>query len=146
MALLSFRLSNISHCLCFDTVSAQVWHYSALFFQTHFVWPLTHFCGVCVHLCGIERGDASLPLQSPLRQIGLKCEWGGEEAPQSVSFHQSWQLLLLHITRSHFYRHTSQPMSSHLHSPAFKLYCSVCTNVAYQQWWFFFQLAMEFEK
>lgn len=37
------------------------------------------------------------------------------------------------LPRSHFYSHTSQPMSSHLHSPACKLYRSVSTNDAYQQ-------------
>lgn len=116
---------------------AQVWLYSALLFQVHFVWPLKRFCGVSALVCGIEWGDASLPLQPSLPQIGVECEWGEKkrkEAPQPVSLHQSWQLLLFHITRSHFYRHTSQPMSSHLHSTACKLYCLVSTNDAYQQW------------
>lgn len=120
--------------------------YSALLFQVHFVWPLMRFCGVCVCVCavvcGSERGNASLPLWPSLPQIGVECESEKkkkEKRSTSARFTPSIMTApsLPHHSfppRSHFYSHTSQPMSSHLHSPACKLYRSVSTNDAYQQW------------
>lgn len=96
---------------------------------------------VCVRafVCGSERGNASLPLRPSLPQIGVECEWGKKEKRStSARFTPSIMTApsLPHHSfspRSHFYSHTSQPMSSHLHSPACKLYRSVSTNDAYQQ-------------
>lgn len=126
----------ISHSLRFCTCSAHIYLYSALLFHFHFVWPLVHFRGprVCLHSRALH-----CLLQPSLPLIGVeweseKRERGRKEAPQPASLHQWWQLLLFHIARSHFYSRTSQPMSSHLPSPACKLYCSVPTNDAYQQW------------
>lgn len=67
---------------------AQVWLYSALLFQVHFVWPLKRFCGVSALVCGIEWGDASLPLRPSLPQIGVECEWGKKREKKHLSsFH-----------------------------------------------------------
>lgn len=99
----------ISHCLCFYTFSAQVclpaqvFLYSALLFQVHFVWPLMRFCGVCVRLC-VGASEAMLHCLYGLHCLRLELNVSGEKkrkgAPQPVSLHQSWQLLLFHITRS----------------------------------------------
>lgn len=105
-------------------------------FQVHFVWPLMRFGSLC------ERGDASLPPRPSLPQIGVEWESLGEKKKKgstSACFTPSIMTAasLPHHSfspRSHFYSHTSQPMSSHLHSPACKLYRSVSTNDAYQQW------------
>lgn len=83
---------------------------------------------VCVHF-RVGASEAMLGCLCGLRVFtselneNPKKEWKG--APQSVSLHQTWRLLLFHITRSYFYSHTSQPLSSHLHSPACKLHCSL---------------------
>lgn len=120
---------------------AQVCFYSALLFQVHFVWPLMRFCGVRAFVCGSKRGDASLPRRPSLPQIGVECESEKKREKKHLSpFHSInhdssfSSTSLVPPPRSHFYSHTSQPMSSHLHSPACKLYRSVSTNDAYQQW------------
>lgn len=96
-----------------------------------------HFC---MRACASEWGNASLPLRPSLPQIGVEWELKKKEKRStSTRFTPSIMTApsLPHHSfppHSHFYSHTSQPMSSHLHSPACKLYCSVSTNDAYQQW------------
>lgn len=112
-----------------------------LFRDTFFLFILFDhsciFCGLCVFVCASERGNASLP---PLPQTAV--EWESkkkEKRSTSARFTPSIMTAssLPHHSfppRSRFYSHTSQPMSSHLPSPACKLYHSVSTNDAYQQW------------
>lgn len=98
--------------------------------------PRSYCLTISCILRSAKQGDASLPLQPPLPQIAVECQSSGErwkEAPQPFSLHQSRQLLF-QITRSHFYSHTPQPMSSHLRSPACKLHRSVSPNDADRQW------------
>lgn len=95
---------------------------------------------VCTLVCGNERGNASLPLRPSLPQIGVECESKKKKEKRSTSARFTPSIMtalsLPHHSfppHSHFYSHTSRPMSSHLHSPACKLYRSVSTNDAYQQ-------------
>lgn len=125
----------ISRCLWFHTFSAQVCLYSALL--SRFIL-FDHSCVfvVCV-------SEAMLHCLYGLRRLRLELNGnrGEEKRERSTSARFTPSIMtapsLPHHSfppRSHFYSHTSQPMSSHLHSPACKLYRSVSTNDAYQQW------------
>lgn len=129
----------ISHCLCLLTFPAQVCRHSAPLFWVHFVWPLMRCCGVCVCACVRRCFTASAAF------TGSDWSWIWIEKKKREKRSTSACLTPSIMTapslphhsfppRSHFYSHTSQPMSSHLHSSACKLYCSVSTNDAYQQW------------
>lgn len=73
------------------------------FFQVHFVWPLMRFF-VCAYVCEWERASKAMlhclrGLRSLILELNGNLKKKRKEAPQPVSLHQSWQLLLFHITR-----------------------------------------------
>lgn len=98
---------------------------------------------VCVFVCGSKRASEAMPqcvygLHRLRLELNVNQEKKKEKRSTSARFTPSIMTApsLPHHSfppRSHFYSHTSQPMSSHLHSPACKLYRSVSTNDAYQQ-------------
>lgn len=113
-----------SHCLCVDMFSVLCWIHSSaqVILFDHFL----HFAQYQTRWCFTASAASNC--------CWMSVEWGKvKRSTPAISLHQSRQRLF-HITRSHFYSHTSQPMSSHLRSPACKLHCSVSPNDAYQQW------------
>lgn len=100
------------------------------------------FCGVCVHVSVWERARQCFTASTAFTASDWSWMWiqkKKEKRSTSARFTPSIMtaLSLPHHSfppHSHFYSHTSRPMSSHLHSPACKLYRSVSTNDAYQQW------------
>lgn len=123
-----FKVISVYICCC--TFPAQVCLYSAILAWVHFVWPLNHLV-VYIRVCVCARkyqSDASLP------QIGVERWWKkNSRNSQTAILNQSQQLLLFPITHRLFHSHTSQHMSSHLHSAAWKLCRSISIADAYRR-------------
>lgn len=94
----------ISRCLWFHTFSAQVCLPSQVCLYSALLSRFILFDHSCVFVVCVS--EAMLHCLYGLRRLRLELNGnrgGGKkekEAPQPVSLHQSWQLLLFHITRS----------------------------------------------
>lgn len=94
----------ISRCLCFHTFSAQVCLPSQVCLYSALLSRFILFDHSCVFVVCVS--EAMLHCLYGLRRLRLESngnrgeEKKRKEAPQPVSLHQSWQLLLFHITRS----------------------------------------------
>lgn len=94
----------ISRCLWFHTFSAQVCLPSQVCLYSALLSRFILFDHSCVFVVCVS--EAMLHCLYGLRRLRLELngnrgeEKKRKEAPQPVSLHQSWQLLLFHITRS----------------------------------------------
>lgn len=117
-----------SHCLYFNTFSVLCWIHSnpEVILFDHFLY----FCAVSNKvtlrcLCGLRR----LRLLLNVSRVGK-----GEKQLSSYFTPSIMTASFPDHVFLFFYSHTSQPMSSHLRSPACKLHRSVSPNDAYRQW------------